>query len=697
VQVEVGRGVLTLHEDDRVLVCAADGSLSSAEAHGLYVRDTRLVSDYAIELGGSQTELLASSEISATTGRFELTNAELPELAGGSLHLRLDRVVGNGVRESYRVANHAGRAVEVELAIRVAFDFADLFEARDPGRPSRGLVKVEWNPEHATVTARYESGAFRRAVRLRSSEGPRPDVARRALVWRLSLPPGESRSIRLLWEPAREDGVFPDAILDREPAESEAAPAWTSFTTGAGVAAIVDRSVEDLAGLRLRLGSEDDSYVPAAGVPWFAALFGRDALVVSLQTLGLTTGFALGSLRALGRLQGDGYDDARDMQPGKIEHEVRHGELAALGLIPHTPYYGTHEATTLYVWTAARAWRWHGDRGELDAVRPHVERALAWIDRDGDLDGDGLQEYRTRAGAAGYYNQGWKDSGEAIVDERGQIASLPIALCEHQGYVVAAKRAWAEVLAEVYGEHDRAGELRAAADRLAGLIDERFWWEEEGTYFLGLDGAKKPLRSVTSNPGHLLWAGAVPAERAERVAGRLLEDDLWSGWGIRTLSSRHPAYNPLSYQRGAVWPHDCVIAAAGLRRYGLDEPAWRVLRGVFDAAARFRAGRLPELYAGLARDEAGLPAPYPGANVPQAWAAGAIVHALDVLLGLEPDAPRQLLRLSPALPDWLPELRLEGLAVGRGTVDLTAARTADGGSKLEVDSGGSVTVRLAER
>ena len=236
------------------------------------------------------------------------------------------------------------------------------------------------------------------------------------------------------------------------------------------------------------------------------------------------------------------------MQPGKIEHEVRHGELAALHLIPHTPYYGAHEATTLYVLVAACAWRWHGDRDGLDAVRPNIERALAWIDRDGDSDGDGLQEYQTRS-PDGYYNQGWKDSGDAIVMGNGSLAKLPIALCEHQGLVVAPKRAWADVAADVFGDRHLATRLRSEADRLAGQLEEHFWWEEEGTYYLGLDGDKRPIDSVTSNPGHLLWQRAVEPERATKVVRRLLAEDMWSGWGIRTLSADHVAYDPLSYQR----------------------------------------------------------------------------------------------------------------------------------------------------
>jgi glycogen debranching enzyme len=435
-------------------------------------------------------------------------------------------------------------------------------------------------------------------------------------------------------------------------------------------------------------GKDDlDAWVPAAGIPWFVSLFGRDALTVSFQTLAVSPRFALGSLRALAALQADSYDDHRDMQPGKIEHEVRHGELAALHLIPHTPYYGAHEATTLYVLVAAQAWRWHGDRRALDAVRPHVERALAWIERDGDIDGDGLQEYQRRD-PDGYYNQGWKDSGDSIIMSDGSLAKLPIALCEHQGLVVAAKRAWAEVAETVYGDRHRALGLRSDADRLTAQIEERFWWEEEGTYYLGLDGDKRPIDSVSSNPGHLLWQRAIDPERAARVVRRLMAEDMWSGWGIRTLSAKHVAYDPLSYQRGSVWPHDNAIAAAGFRTYGFDDEANVVAAGIFDATSRFTSQRLPELFAGLTRDAGGFPVQYLGANVPQAWSSGAIVHLVTTLLGLEADAPNGVLRLHPALPDWMSELTLRQLRVGDASVDFRVARQPDGRHGVEVLAGG---------
>jgi len=711
-EVQVGPPVVAIHADDEVVVCDLDARMSGTQTEGYFASDTRMVSGYRLKLGRVAPLLLNSSAVEPFSSRFEFTNPPLLSATGGqipvsSLHLRLDRTVGHGVHEDYDLMNYGPQPVEIDLEMSVESDFADIFDVKSDRLLRRGSLQSEWEAARGRLTTRYENGEFRRALRLQAAKsGSEPEFANGGIIFHISIEPGASWHTCLLWIPiigdgdaARPSGTCNDLVgagRERDRAKRQWIAQSTRFeTSDPAVTAALRQAVDDLASLRMyahdrnaadpRRHDDADAWVPAAGVPWFVSLFGRDALVVSLQTLLLSPRFALGALRALGRLQGDGYDDERDMQPGKIEHEVRHGELAFFHLVPHTPYYGTHEATTLYVWAAAQAWAWHGDRDALDSVRPHVERALSWIDTDGDLDGDGLQEYQTRATHGGYYNQGWKDSGEAIVGSDGVISRLPIALCEHQGYVVAAKRAWADVIESAYGDQAGALRLREEAARLVELVEERFWWEEEGTYYLGLDGDKAPIASVTSNPGHLLWAGAVAPERARRVVERLLAADMWSGWGIRTLSSRHRSFNPFSYQLGSVWPHDNAICAAGFRRYGWDAEAAKVARGLFDAADRFQARRLPELFAGLARDAGGFPVQYLGANVPQAWAAGSLVHLVTTLLGAEADASASVLDLDPALPEWLPEVAVDNLRVGRGAVDLRVARDAAGGHELTVE------------
>jgi len=707
VEIRVGPPTITIHADDQFCVSATNAEMSSTLEQGYFAADTRLVSGYRVKLGRVRPVLLNSAATGHHCARFEFTNPATKQangtpLAESSLHLRLDRTIGRGVHEDYDLTNYSRSRVEIDLEISLESDFADLFDVKAHQPVLRGWLHSSW--ESGRLTVDYHNDAFARRLIIEPAESDTPaSYVNGGLLFRIAVEPRQAWHTCLLWRsaadgsagnpPRRCGDVHGDS--DQHSAKKDWVSRATTFITSSPVVTqTVAQAVDDLAGLRMHRhdrhasgeGQSADSWVPAAGVPWFVTLFGRDSLIVSMQTLALSPRFAVGSLNALAALQADDYDDARDAQPGKISHEIRHGELATLKLIPHTPYYGTHEATTLYVLVAAAAWRWHADREALDRVRPNVERALAWIDKDGDIDGDGLQEYKTRA-PHGYYNQAWKDAGDAILYDNGELADLPIALCEVQGLVVMAKRAWADVLEQVYLDAAGAARLRDQAARLVELIETKFWWDAEGTYYLGLDGAKQPIMSVASNPGQLLWTGAVDAGRAARVARRLLADDMWSGWGIRTLSDRHVAYNPFSYQLGSVWPHDNALIAAGFRNYGLDAEAAVVARALFDAAELFSSRRLPELFAGLPRDDGAFPVQYLGANVPQAWASGAVIHLLAVLLGLDADATGDagpVVRLRPALPDWLTQVRLDGLTVGTASVDLEVTRDAAGQHTVEV-------------
>lgn len=707
-EVAVGPAVVSTHFNDEFLVCELSAEMSSTKEQGYFAADTRLVSGYRLKLGGRAPILLNGAAIAEHSARFEFTNppiagADGAEVRQHSIHLRLDRSVGPGVHEDYDVTNHGRERIVVDVEISLESDFADLFDVKAHRPIRRGAIHSTWDEDAGVLTTRYRNGTFQRAllVEVHNAASP-PEFANGGLLFRVALGP-KQRWHTCLWWVAALDGHERRVsrpchqLLAGDVGVEAARRRWvgeaTIFeTSNENATTALRQAVNDLAALRLHhhdelaAGKPDDdpdAWVPAAGIPWFVSLFGRDALAVSLQCLAMSPRLALGSLRALAALQADSYDDGRDMQPGKIEHEIRHGELAALHLIPHTPYYGTHDATPLYVLVAALAWRWNGDERELAAIRPHVERALEWIARDGDTDQDGLQEYQRRA-PHGYYNQGWKDSIDGIPAADGSSPKLPIALCEHQGLVVAAKRAWASVLEESFGDDEGAVRLRREADRLAELLEERFWWEEEGTYYLGLDGDKRPIRTVASNAGHLLWQRAVDPARAARVVRRLLADDMWSGWGIRTLSADHLAYDPLSYQLGPVWPHDNAIIAAGFRAYGFDAEAAQVAAGIFDATAMFAHQRPPELFAGFTRDAGGFPVQYLGANVPQAWSSGALIHLATTLLGLEADAAAGVVRVDPALPGWMDEVTLRQLRVGNASIDLRVARQADGGHTVDV-------------
>jgi glycogen debranching enzyme len=430
-----------------------------------------------------------------------------------------------------------------------------------------------------------------------------------------------------------------------------------------------DQSLMDIAALRLPIeGTDHLEFVPAAGVPWFVALFGRDSLIISLQNAMVYPRFARGALDVLGRLQATERDDWRDAQPGKILHEMRRGELAHFKLIPHTPYYGSADTTILYLMVLHNAWRCLGEHDLIKSFMPYAERCLAWIEKFGDLDGDGFQEWQTRSDA-GLENQDWKDSGDSFVYEDGSKVKGPKAACELQGYVYDA---WLR-MAQVYDSLDdrsQAATLRDQAARLFDRFNETFWDEESGYYAFCLDGDKRRVMSVTSNPGHLLWTGIVPPERAAKVVKRLMAPDMSTGWGIRTLSSQHPAFNPNAYQLGSVWPHDNAIIASGFRRYGFIKEAHTIAADITNAASYFTMTQMPELYSGLQRAPLNFPVQYLGANVPQGWAAGACFHLLQMIVGFQPDAPRGRLYLDPALPDWMPELEIRDLRVGRHVFDI---------------------------
>jgi glycogen debranching enzyme len=400
---------------------------------------------------------------------------------------------------------------------------------------------------------------------------------------------------------------------------------------------------------------------------------------------------ARGSLEVLGQLQASELDEWRDAEPGKIPHEIRYGELAHFKIIPHTPYYGTADATPLYLIVLHAAWRVTGDLALLERHLPTAEACLHWIDVWGDRDGDGFQEFQTRS-SAGYENMAWKDAGDSSRHVDGSLVKGPKAMCELQGYVYDAWLRMAEIY-DALGRAKSARALRAKATQLFRNFNESFWDEAGGFYAFMLDGEKRPVFTVTSNPGHCLFSGIISPERAGRVVARLFARDMNSGWGIRTLSAAHPSYNPYTYQLGAVWPHDNAIIAAGCKRYGFAAEAARIARDISEAASHFMLHQVPELYAGIERDGTTFPVQYHRANVPQAWAAGSAFMLLQTLLGIEPDAPRGVMYIDPLLPEWLPDVTLYGLQLGEQQFDISFWREGET-TQFEVLRGDAPAVRL---
>jgi glycogen debranching enzyme len=679
--VQIGPSTITINRDDRVLVCQPDARVLGG-ADGFFTRDTRFISGYDVRINGVRPLLLSSSPVQFFSSRFEFTNDALVDTSGPipsqSLALRLDRTVADAVHEDYDLVNHASRPVRLTIEVAILSDFADIFDVKGGQIVHRGQLNTRWFRSRGELRTSYVNGDFRRdlivAVERSAST---PQFANGSLVFAATVPPKGTWHTCLKWLPVTRSNrrlVTLECNAVDAPLHKVGAKRLPNVSVETP-SPVVDRAwaqaVRDLEALKLEDPSfERGVFIPAAGVPWFVTLFGRDSLIVSMQGISGFPEFAAGALRRLSELQATEDDPERDMEPGKIPHEIRHGELAQLKILPYEPYYGTHDATSLFVIVLSYLYHWVADPDLLRRYLPAAEAAMAWIDKSGDRDGDGFQEYRTRS-SHGHYNQGWKDAGDAIVEADGTLSPLPIATCELQGYVYDAKLR----MADVYDVLERPGDarrLRREAKRLYDRFNDTFWWEEEGTYYLGLNGRKEPIRSVASNAGHLLQSGIVPPERAGRVVRRLMAPDMWSGWGVRTLSADHPYYNPFSYQTGSVWPHDNATIAGGFRRYGFSAEAAQVAKGIFDAAERLVGQRLPELFSGLPRIPASFPVPYLGANVPQAWAAGSVFRFIAILCGLHAtvDADGRRLYVNPALPDWLPEIRLRNLRVGGGSLDV---------------------------
>jgi glycogen debranching enzyme len=425
----------------------------------------------------------------------------------------------------------------------------------------------------------------------------------------------------------------------------------------------------DLAALRIRPDAVTIRWpMPGGGLPWFMTVFGRDSLIAAYEAIAFHQELALATLEALAQLQATGWDNFRDAEPGKIMHELRRGTLAKLGRIPHTPYYGTHDATMLWLIVLEEYERWTGDTTFVRRMEPHARAALAWLEGPADLDGDGYVEYRKRSDSPkALDNHCWKDSDGAILFADGRKAEPPIATCELQGYAYDARRRTARLLRDVWGDPETAGRLEEDAAALKRRFNRDFWVSERRHYALALDGDKEQVDALTSNTGHLLWSGIVDDRRAAGVVRRLLRPDMFSGWGIRSLSSENGGYNPLMYHNGTVWPHDTAICAAGMRRYGFDEEAGLVCQAVLEAAEKF-TNQLPEVFAGFQRDDSEVPVDYPGALKPQAWAAGAPLLALRTLLGL--DVAGRRLRSRPWVPKELGRIRLRGVRYRGRTADV---------------------------
>jgi glycogen debranching enzyme len=716
---------LYVSQNRTVLATRRDGFVNAEPDHGFFVRSTRLLSRYEYRLNGNPMLPTGVSNVEqhAWLGYYvapapHAVNDYVTQGPGGAtaqqtIELRLSRFVSDGLHEDVDVTNFTQRTATLVLELLLDGDFADMAETRGD-RLQRGTVTRAWQSqagEHSLIFSYRAEHSYshqgnegtarlQRAVRIRFRNPSSPPEHRGGTVrfafdlaphatWHVCIEvvpfidgdelPSEYGCRSFTTGTGRYDSRRQAFLLDASTVSAPSTATLTPVVIGA-----LEQAKRDLAALRLHdLDHGQRAWTMAAGLPVYVSLFGRDTLTASWQAAMVSPDLMRGTLAELARWQGRGVDDWRDEQPGKMLHQAESGPLAMLNVHPLGRYYGSITTSGFYPAIVSELWHWTGDK---ELVRPFVEpalKALRWLDDYADVDRDGLYEYQTRS-EQGVRNQGWKDSEDAIVHEDGSQAPVPIATCEEQAFVYLAKLHLSEVLWWL-DEKDGARRLHHEATELKKRFNDAFWMEDEGFLAMAIDGGKRQVKAIGSNAGHCLAAGVVDERFVRKIADRLFADDMFSGWGIRTLSDRNPAYNPYSYHRGSVWPVEHGSFAVGFVRYGLHDHVERICRAQFEAASLFDFYRLPELFAGHRRDASHpFPAHYPNANSPQAWSASAVWCLLQSMLGLYPYAPLNALLVDPHLPAWLPDITLSHLHVGAAVVDVRFHRTTAGHTDYEV-------------
>ncbi|WP_008314650.1 amylo-alpha-1,6-glucosidase [Leptolyngbya sp. PCC 6406] len=700
---------LTLKDNDLFLITNTLGNIACGDDQattslGLFCRDTRFLSRLELQFEGMPPVLLSSTAqrgfaLSALCANpYIASDDSRSEIRAETIGIQRDLVLQGGLFEELALTNYSTEPVEFELSLSFDADFADLFEIRGRVRQHTGtlLRPVHLVEEFADTSPLFDDGvitsdrdeltlAYQGVDQLLMESRiqfyqRRPDRMKGyTAIWRVALQPQATEVLGYRLQP----------FLDSHPASTVGLPATLSQAVAAetmeeqqwreGVTCIrtdnralnqiIERAEQDTYLLGQTFG---DGKVLSAGIPWFATLFGRDSLIAAMQTLMFNPALARQTLTVLAEYQGQKQDDWREEEPGKILHELRFGEMSRSGEVPHTPYYGTVDATPLWLMLYADYYAWKGDRTLLEDLWPHALEAMAWIDRS--LEPTGYVTYQCKS-AGGLGNQGWKDSGDCMVDGAGKLAKGAIALSEVQGYVYAAKIRLAP-LAELMQRPDLRDLWRDEAQALKMRFEQDFWLPKKGYIALALDGQGNPVDSITSNPGHCLGLGILSPEKARSVAERLQAPDMFSGWGIRTLSSSSPAYNPMGYHVGSVWPHDNGIIAAGLRSLGYVEQALEIAQGIFDMTSLQPYQCPPELFCGFERTPTNRPVRYPVACSPQAWATGTVFQLLQIMVNLVPDVANNCLRIvQPTLPTSVSYMSINNFKVGQTLLDLEFERS----------------------
>jgi glycogen debranching enzyme len=650
-----GAADVTLVEGSAFAISGASGDMSPGSAQGLFFRDTRFLSRLEMRINGTAPEYLAAVTPEPFSAQFVCRPRRAPgSKSEGAVLVFRHRYVGRGMREDIVVRNFGEEPAYCELALEVDADFADLFEVKE-GRVSREGEAHNLELGERALDFGYRRGSVHRGTRV--TFGGSPELAGTSAVFEVIVPAHGRWETCVQVTPVIEGEEIEPRYLCGQPVEratpGERMARWRSDvpiveSDHDSLGRVVARGAEDLGALRIFDPEFPERTVVAAGAPWFMTLFGRDSLITAWMALMVDPDLALGVLQTLARFQGDEVEPRNEEEPGRILHEMRFGDAASLALGGGRIYYGTADATPLFVMLLGELRRWGIAREAVDELLPHADRALDWIENFGDRDGDGYVEYQ-RASDRGLANQGWKDSWDGIRYRDGSLPRPPIALAEVQGYVYAAYLARAHFADEMADAAAAAGWRKKAAE-LRTAFNRDFWVEDKGWFAMGLDAEKRPIDALGSNMGHCLWTGIVDEEKAPLVAARLLGPEMFSGWGIRTLASTMGGYNPVSYHSGSVWPHDSALVAAGLMRYGFVDEALKLAMALVDAAST-QGGRLPELFAGLDRTEYPTVVSYPTSCSPQAWAAAAPLLLLRVMLRLDPWVPHGKVWLDPVLPE----------------------------------------------
>jgi glycogen debranching enzyme len=675
----LGAGTVTLVEGTSFCISSPNGDIHPESPHGVFFEDTRILSGWSLTINGQGLEPLAAEAKEPYRALFVSRVARLDGYADSPLLVDRLREVGAGIREQITVRNYGLDPAECVVSLSIESDFADLFEVKE------ARIRRRWDetrhPDGDALTIRAAWQDARKGIVVKATGA---DVTAEGLTYRMVVPPHGQWSTVVSVVPLV-DGINPGALFVH-PAAGELSPSdrrrqeWVAKIPvlqmgNRSIERTLRRSYDDLGALRIEDPNHPDRVMVAAGAPWFMTLFGRDSLLASHMALPVDPSLALGTLQTLADRQGTVVDPMSEEEPGKILHEVRLGVSSGLSLGGKSVYYGSVDATPLFVVVLGAVSRWGFAKDTIAALLPHADRALEWIRDYGDKDGDGFVEYE-RLNDQGLINQGWKDSWDGINFADGTLAKPPIALCEVQAYVYAAymARAW---MAYDAGDAHLADELTGRAAQLKKRFNEQFWIPERGYYAVALDGRKRQVDACASNMGHCLWLGLVDEDKAPLVVERLMSPEMFSGWGVRTLASDMGAYNPASYHNGSVWPHDNAIITLALMRYGFVEQAQRIATALLEAA-EYSGGRLPELFCGFGREHLAAPVPYPTACSPQAWAATTPIHLVTSLMRYDAHVSQGGLWMDPVLPEAFGGLHIKNapLAGGRITIDVAGSRAS---------------------